>query len=80
MTNEELKNILLEGPCKVVFEKADGSVREMLCTINKEYINYETAGVSKPNPNVITVWDIDKQSWRSFRIDKLISFPERVKL
>lgn len=80
MIKQDIQSLLEQGPCKVCFEKADGSIREMLCTTNKEFIDYETAGESKQNPNVVIAWDLEKLAWRSFRIDRIVSFPERVKL
>jgi hypothetical protein len=78
MNKAEMSEILRTGPCKVTFEKADNSLREMVCTLKDEYITVESAGSAKPNPATMVVWDIEKEAWRSFRLDRLISGPEPI--
>lgn len=61
---------------KVVFIKADGSERTMFCTTNFDMIPSEShpTGNGKPeNPTVKRVFDLEKNAWRSFRIDSVIS-------
>jgi len=75
-----LKGLLQERAITVEFEKADGSVRAMICTLNEEkgakYAvneNKENAITSKkkPNDDVCAVWDCTQNAWRSFRWDRL---------
>ena len=77
-TREELVEQLHKGLCSVVFEKVDGQERTMKCTLNPNIANMpqqlqEQQNRAK-NPNTICVWDVDKNAWRSFRIDSVTSF------
>ena len=38
MNKYELKEVLQNGIVSVVFEKVDGTIREMNCTLNKEHM------------------------------------------
>ena len=76
------KNLLLKWlgehlayvPVTVVFEKKDGTLREMRCTL-KDVPQYERKTESettrKKNDEVMSVYDMDKSEWRSFRIDSI---------
>ena len=83
-----LKYILRNQLCEVTFRKVDGSVRIMPCTLQPERlpaqefeivletVDTETEKPKKPrteNPNTIRVYCLDKEEWRSFRIDNVIS-------
>lgn len=78
MEKQDIVAVLVQGACKVTFEKADGSHREMLCTLSSELIPVTIAGTTKPNLEVVTAWDLEKEDWRAFRIDRLISGPTLV--
>jgi hypothetical protein len=58
----------------VTFEKKDGSLRKMRCTL-KDVPQYERKIESetprKKNDEVMSVFDLDKSEWRSFRIDSI---------
>lgn len=74
VTREGLRNILRETVVDVTFTKADGSTRIMKCTLNEGLIpQAETATTTprKQNPDVCPVWDLENQSWRSFRWDSI---------
>lgn len=60
----------------VQFTKSDGNIRNMVCTLQENFIwPYEkkTDKVKPENDQVLAVWEIEKQAWRSFRIDSIIS-------
>jgi len=65
---------LAYGPVTVVFEKKDGTLREMRCTL-KDVPQYERKTESettrKKNDEIMSVYDMDKSEWRSFRIDSI---------
>jgi hypothetical protein len=67
-----LSGLLREGTVSVKFEKKDGSLREMKCTL-KDVPVYEkkTQTPRKQNDEVMSVFDVDLQEWRSFRLDSL---------
>ena len=70
---ESLIEHLSNGEVKVTFEKKDGTLREMRCTL-KDVPKYErkTEKVSrKKNEEVLSVFDLDKNEWRSFRIESI---------
>jgi len=58
----------------VSFEKKDGTIREMNCTLKDvpEYVS-KTDTVRKKSESTISVYDIDSQDWRSFRIESVRS-------
>jgi hypothetical protein len=80
-----VKGLLVTSKITVQFTKADGTVRDMQCTLNPEHlpdlvttgpvdgIVVESAKPRKaPDPHSLRVFDVDKQEWRSFRFDRLL--------
>jgi hypothetical protein len=58
---------LKSGNVRVNFTKRDGTVRNMRCTLQSTVVPVATgAGRANTNPNVVSVWDLDKSAWRSF--------------
>jgi hypothetical protein len=73
----ELLNYLKEGNVKIQFKKVNGEIREMNCTLNENVVNggnlIESSKTSKKkNPDVIAVWDIEMNGWRSMRWENII--------
>ena len=72
-----LKSVLRDGEVTVTFEKNDRTERVMRCTLSENIIPISTettkAVVKKkePNPDVLPVWDIESNGWRSFRFDSI---------
>ena len=67
---------LHEHVCVVEFEKADQSLRTMICTLKSDQLPAPSATartVTVPDHQVRT-WDIQKSAWRSFNIDSVVSF------
>jgi len=61
---------------EVTFRKVDGEIRTMPCTLQDiPVVIKETTGkkTKKPNPEVMSVFCTDKQQWRSFKINNVIS-------
>lgn len=74
MTKEQMTEFLVKGTVKVTFVKLNGEEREMLATLVADRLP-ETKGVGRaPNPDVVTVLDVEKQEWRAFRVDSVIAF------
>lgn len=66
-----LLSLLREGDVKVTFTKTDGTQREMLCTLKEGVVvphEKKTDRVKKVNEDVIPVWDIENEGWRSFKL------------
>jgi hypothetical protein len=77
LTKEILKNRLKEESLKVTFKKLDGTERVMNCTLQESFLpklekQDETKRVKKDSETNLSVGDIDKNSWRSFRIENII--------
>lgn len=71
---EWLQGLLREGPVTVKFTKSDGEERVMRCTLKEGVVpQYEkkTDRVKKENLDTLAVWDLDKNEWRSFRLDSI---------
>ena len=81
---EVLKTKLAMGTSDIVFEKADGTIRTMKASRDKQVISdlvgeeiYESyVNPSKPRKeatDMVPAFDTDIKQWRGFSIDKLIS-------
>jgi len=73
-----IKEMLQNGVITVVFEKADGTIREMNCTLNKDEMpaqllteEQNAAKVRTENNDLLSVWDVDANGWRSFHVSKV---------
>ena len=78
---KDLIAALKSSVVSVKFTKADGTVRDMKCTLYKDSI----VGLEKPKQlkmalaeigehDAYTVWDIENQSWRKFKVDSVIAW------
>ena len=73
---EDISLLARNNIIQVVFTKADGSERLMTCTLMDEHIpsqarQTESTETKKINTEVLPVWDMEKEAWRSFRIDSI---------
>ena len=72
-TKESIAEQLRQGVADIQFIKKDGSLREMRCTLNEKYLPVKTTeGAKKDNPDVLAVWDIDSNGWRSFIVKQIV--------
>jgi len=75
---EVIRTKLRSGNCTVVFTKSDGTERKMLCTLQENAIPAaepkKTDRVKKENDDVLAVWDLEANGWRSFRFDSVTQF------
>lgn len=61
----------------VTFTKKDGSERVMRCTLQEEFLpaqdvkDIKEGKVRNKSEEVVAVWDLEKESWRSFRLDSI---------
>jgi hypothetical protein len=77
-TKDGIKSTLKTYTANVTFTKVDGSERVMKCTLNETLIpqsteEKKTDRVKVENDNVLAVWDLESQGWRSFKIDSVKS-------
>jgi hypothetical protein len=78
-SRDEMLDALREGVVNLSFEKVkDGAVRVMNATLRdipeEKMPKGGTVDQSVGGDSTLRVFDVDIQEWRSFRIDKLISF------
>ena len=73
---QSVEGLLQQGNGKFTFQKVDGSVRDMYCTLQPtvlpETVNTELKNNAKPG--ILTIWDIEKEGWRSMRYENVIRF------
>jgi hypothetical protein len=80
-----IQSLLKTKVCKVVFEKIDGSERTMICTLKEDLLpssktTKQPKTIKPLSETVMPVWDVEAQSWRSFRVDSVIEFSEYEKI
>jgi len=69
--------ILVEGLKKnvmrVTFTKVNGEERVMRCTLHDSVLpEQHISGIKKKeNQETLSVWDLDNDGWRSFRLDSI---------
>lgn len=79
-----VRSLLQKDTVTVTFVKADGTDREMRCTLHPDRlpaapvitgpvdgIVTENKTRKQPDPHSLRVFDLDKSEWRSFRFDRL---------
>jgi hypothetical protein len=76
MLREKMKEVLKDNVCEVQFTKVDGTLRTMRCTLMQDSLPpLKTDGKQHPeNLDIIPVWDVEAEGWRSFRLDSVKSF------
>lgn len=72
-TRENITELLRSSVVTVTFTKINGEERVMKCTLLGEYVpNAATNGrvlLTENAGNNISVWDLEANAWRSFRVD-----------
>ena len=77
--NDDWRNdttkLLKQGYGRFTFQKVDGSIRIMRCTLLPSVIP-ETNKELVPNarPGVVTLFDVEKGEWRSLRYESVMNF------
>jgi hypothetical protein len=69
-----VKGILQRETATLTFQKKDGTMRVMVASLREEDMpSYEkkTESVRKVNDEVLSVVDLEKNEWRSFRFDSI---------
>ena len=77
ITSIDLLKLLTENICVVDFVKVNGETRSMPCTLRPDIVPpvvvKEGKEPKKHNENTLNVWCVDKNAWRSFKLENLIS-------
>lgn len=75
---EEIMGLLVNDVVTVEFIKSTGELRKMKCTLKEGIVPpaeksevTQAKKVRKVSEDVIPVWDTEKESWRSFRVDSV---------
>ncbi len=81
---EVLKTLLNEHVLIVTFTKKDGSERVMECTLKPDLLPVHETNTNNTidfpvtmrteNPEVIQVYDLENNGWRSFRVESMLTF------
>lgn len=73
-----LREVLKQNVVNVVFIKKDGTERKMRCTLQEQFLPEQTdveEAIQQKNANeVIAVWDLEVDGWRSFRVDSVMTY------
>lgn len=77
-TKEGIRAHLLENVAVVSFKKINGDDRQMRCTLRHDYLPpmkaAEPGGARQTRPewdDLLSVWDVDLNAWRSFVVDNV---------
>ena len=78
LDKQSIQSELSKGPLLVTFTKKDGTLRSMKCTIAEWLVPQLEAADKTPrvvaeNDNLVKAYDLEKQGWRSFNVDSVIS-------
>lgn len=81
MNKREMMNALQSGICEVEFTKVNGETRIMKCTLDPSIIPVATKEdplsqkkVRSVSDEVLPVWDVEREQWRSFRVENVTRF------
>jgi hypothetical protein len=74
----ELVSQLKKGKGRITFMKMDGTERVMECTLQQDLLPdqmdvEEYISERRANDEVLAVWDLEKDAWRSFRLDRVVT-------
>lgn len=73
LIREEVVAGLKSAVAMVTFEKADGTERVMRCTLVESFLPKakKSKAAREVNDEIVSVYDLDKEDWRSFRLDSV---------
>jgi hypothetical protein len=78
ITKSKLIDILSNQIVQIKFKKKDQTERIMNCTLREDIVKPYVKKTEKTkipaNENVLPVWDLEKNAFRSFRIDSLTDY------
>ena len=77
---EDFRKKLRTGVYRFSYFKTDGSIREATGTLDMSLIpaEHQPKGVGTPAIGTVPYFDLEKQEWRSFRLDNFIGFVQQV--
>jgi hypothetical protein len=78
LAQDLLHNLLKTEVIRLYFEKLDGTMRRMKCTLKsdllpeKSPIKKEVRREKSPGLSIFVVWDVEKEDWRSVRYESVV--------
>lgn len=75
-TKDAVRALAQDRVITVTFKKKNGDTRIMDCTLLEKFLPVQLDienTTTRDNPDVLVVWDITSEGWRSFRIDSIIA-------
>lgn len=83
MNREQMLELLRIHKCRVLFTKVNGEERDMTCTLKMSEVPEDQrpktfAFDEEVNTDVIRVFDINANGWRSFKVGNVKLFEEVV--
>lgn len=75
-TRDKIEDTLRANVAEVRFTKSDGTERIMKCTLREDLVvpyTKKTDRVKEANQDIVPVFDVEKNEWRSFRVDSVMS-------
>ena len=75
-TKEKIMEFLKANVAEVTFTKSDGTERLMKCTLKEDVVipySKKTDRTKEVNNDIVPVFDVEKNEWRSFRVDSVQS-------
>ena len=77
MNKIEMQDVLKGNIVNVTFTKINGEKRVMRCTLMQDLLPpapVDTTKARKSCDDVVAVFDLDADGWRSFRLDSVIGY------
>ena len=75
-TKDAVRALAQDRVITVTFKKKNGDTRIMDCTLLEKFLPVQLDienTTTRDNPDVLVVWDITSEGWRSFRIASIIA-------
>lgn len=67
----KLKKAMLKRKVKFAYEKVNGELRYAVGTMEEKFLG-DVKGLRKPNPKVVTYYDLDAMAFRCFKSENLV--------
>ena len=73
---EALRRSLAKGHVAITAMKKDGTVVTRVMTTKLPYMPSadQPKGIRDSSPSVVPAWDVERQGWRSFRVENIMSW------
>ena len=76
LNKQSVMNFLTSQTCDILYKKKDGTERVVKATLQESKVP-KTSGTGTQSDSNVTVFDVERQQWRTLIIDNIIHFGER---